>query len=158
MKFKMAEKSLFATLLRSPWWVSLAIAAVLALLAMSLLPPDYKVVGATSGFPFLVIAVIAAIDAVRLAPGGHDLVVTDFNMPGLSGLSVAEQLAEIAPGLPVIITSGYVTEELMERARGLGVRAVLLKEHSLERLARSVRESLAGAAADGDTPAGVSRA
>ena len=48
--------------------------------------------------------------------------------------------------------------ELMERARGLGVRAVLLKEHSLERLARSVRESLAGAAADGDTPAGVSRA
>jgi len=95
---------------------------------------------------------------VRLAPGGHDLVVTDFNMPGLSGLSVAEQLAEIAPGLPVIITSGYVTEELMERARGLGVRAVLLKEHSLERLARSVHESLAGAAADGDTPAGVSRA
>ncbi|HNW61771.1 MAG TPA: PAS domain S-box protein [Piscinibacter sp.] len=101
---------------------------------------------------------VAAIDEVRLAPGGHDLVVTDFNMPGLSGLSVAEQLAEIAPGLPVIITSGYVTEELMERARGLGVRAVLLKEHSLERLARSVRESLAGAAADGDTPAGVSRA
>ncbi|HPM66688.1 MAG TPA: restriction endonuclease [Piscinibacter sp.] len=66
MKFKMAEKSLFATLLRSPWWVSLAIAAVLALLAMSLLPPDYKVVGATSGFPFLVIAVIAAARQWRL--------------------------------------------------------------------------------------------
>ncbi len=54
----MAEKSLFATLLRSPWWVSLAIAAVLGLLAISLLPADYRVVGATSGFPFLVIAVI----------------------------------------------------------------------------------------------------
>ena len=66
MKFKMAEKSLFATLLRSPWWVSLAIAAVLGLLAMSLLPADYRVVGATSGFPFLVIAVIAAARQWRL--------------------------------------------------------------------------------------------
>jgi hypothetical protein len=26
MKFKMAENSLFATLLRSPWWVSLTLA------------------------------------------------------------------------------------------------------------------------------------
>jgi restriction system protein len=66
LKFKMAEKSLFATLLRSPWWVSLAIAAVLALLALSLLPADYRVVGATSGFPFLVIAVIAAARQWRL--------------------------------------------------------------------------------------------
>jgi PAS domain S-box-containing protein len=89
---------------------------------------------------------MAAIDAVRLAPQGHDLVVTDFNMPGLSGLSVAEQLAGIAPGLPVIITSGYVTEELLEKAREIGVRAVLLKEHSLERLAREVHELLAAAA------------
>ena len=65
---------------------------------------------------------IAAIDAVRLAPRGHDLVVTDFNMPGLSGLSVAEQIAAIAPGLPVVITSGYVTEELLDRA-GVSQRA-----------------------------------
>ena len=66
MKFKMAEKSLFATLLRSPWWVSLAIAVVLGLLAMALLPADYRVVGATSGFPFLVIAVVAAVRQWRL--------------------------------------------------------------------------------------------
>jgi len=66
LKFKMAEKSLFATLLRSPWWVSLMIAAVLGLLAMSLLPADYRVVGATSGFPFLVIAVIAAARQWRM--------------------------------------------------------------------------------------------
>jgi restriction system protein len=66
LKFKMAEKSLFATLLRSPWWVSLMIAAVLGLLAMSLLPADYRVVGATSGLPFLVIAVIAAARQWRM--------------------------------------------------------------------------------------------
>jgi signal transduction histidine kinase/ActR/RegA family two-component response regulator len=98
---------------------------------------------------------LAAIEAVRLAPRGHDLVVTDFNMPGLSGLVVAERIARLAPGLPVIITSGYVTEDLLEQARDLGVRAVLLKEHSLERLTRVVHELLAGATRDGDAAADV---
>jgi PAS domain S-box-containing protein len=87
---------------------------------------------------------LAAIEAVRDDPQGHDLVITDYNMPGLSGLAVAEQLASIAPQLPVVITSGYVTEELLGRAHTLGVRGVLLKEHSLERLTGMVRDALAG--------------
>ena len=40
MKFRMAPNSVFAVLLRSPWWVSLAIAAALALAAAALLPAD----------------------------------------------------------------------------------------------------------------------
>jgi CheY-like chemotaxis protein len=90
---------------------------------------------------------LAAIETVREDPRAHALVITDYNMPGLSGLAVAEQIAALAPGLPVLITSGYVTEELLEQARSLGVRGVLLKEHSLERLTALVREALAGQAA-----------
>ena len=60
MKFKMAEKSLFATLLRSPWWVSFLVMLAVALVAGALLPDPYKVVGMVSGLPFLVIGVIAA--------------------------------------------------------------------------------------------------
>jgi restriction system protein len=60
MKFKMAEKSLFATLLRSPWWVSFLVMLGVAVTAGALLPDPYKVVGMVSGFPFLVIGVIAA--------------------------------------------------------------------------------------------------
>ncbi len=57
----MAEKSLFAILLRSPWWISIAIALGLAMAAMALLPVAYRVVGAVSGLPFLVIGAIAAV-------------------------------------------------------------------------------------------------
>lgn len=60
MKFKMAEKSLFALLLRSPWWVSLLIVLVFALAARALLPAEYAAAGALGAFPFLVIAIIAA--------------------------------------------------------------------------------------------------
>jgi restriction system protein len=66
LKFQMAKNSLFATLLRSPWWVSIAIAAVLALLAMALLPADYRAAGVLSTLPFVVIGAIAARRQWRL--------------------------------------------------------------------------------------------
>ena len=56
----MARNSLFAVLLRSPWWISLAIAAALVLLSLVLLPVDWQVVGLSSALPFLVLAVMAA--------------------------------------------------------------------------------------------------
>lgn len=60
MKWKMSEKSLFALLLRSPWWISIAVFAGFALLARALLPPAYVWAGLFGGLPFLVIGVIAA--------------------------------------------------------------------------------------------------
>ena len=59
MKLKMAENSLFAVLLRSPWWVSMVLGAVIAVLALALLPQDYRVVGALSAAPFVVIGAMA---------------------------------------------------------------------------------------------------
>ena len=59
-KFKMAPNSLFAVLLRKPWWLSVGIGCVLGLIAAALLPDEFRVVGALSGFPFLVIAALAA--------------------------------------------------------------------------------------------------
>lgn len=66
MKLKMSDKSLFAVLLRSPWWISLLIAVLLGLVASALLPADYRVAGALSGFPFAVIAAMAAQRQWRL--------------------------------------------------------------------------------------------
>lgn len=60
MKFKMSEKSLFAILLRSPWWYSFLIAAILMLLARVFLPEGYRAVGMLSAFPFAIIGMMAA--------------------------------------------------------------------------------------------------
>jgi restriction system protein len=60
MKFKMSEKSLFATLLRAPWWVSFLVMFGVALVAGALLPEAYKVAGMLGAFPFFVIGVMAA--------------------------------------------------------------------------------------------------
>jgi restriction system protein len=66
MKFKMAPNSLFAVLLRSPWWISMVIAALLAAAAFALLPEQYRVLGAMGGFPFVVIGLVALWQQLRL--------------------------------------------------------------------------------------------
>jgi restriction system protein len=60
MKLKMSEKSLFAILLRSPWWWSFLIAAVMLLLARVFLPEAFRAVGMLSALPFGVLGVVAA--------------------------------------------------------------------------------------------------
>ena len=59
MNLKMAENSLFAILLRSSWWISVAIAAGIVVVAGSLLPVDYRIFGIFAALPFFVIAGIA---------------------------------------------------------------------------------------------------
>lgn len=68
MKLKMSENSLFAILLRKPWWISILIAAVVSLAASMLFPRAYAAYGVSAGFPFLVIGIIAAVRQWR-APG-----------------------------------------------------------------------------------------
>ena len=55
----MSEKSLFAVLLRSPWWISFALAVAVGIAGFMLLPDRFKVVGAVSGIPFFVISAMA---------------------------------------------------------------------------------------------------
>lgn len=65
MKLKMAENSLFAILLRKPWWISLLIAAVLALAMAAMMPKGLAAYGISAGLPFLVIAIIAFVRQLR---------------------------------------------------------------------------------------------
>ena len=66
MKFQMSQNSLFAILLRSPWWISVLIAVVIGAVFAALLPDGWRVIGALSGFPFLVVGVIAFVKQWRL--------------------------------------------------------------------------------------------
>ena len=60
MKFKMSPNSLFAVLLRSPWWVSFALMGLFSLAAVALLPRDYALAGVLGTFPFFAVGCIAA--------------------------------------------------------------------------------------------------
>ena len=59
MKFKMAPNSLFAVLLRNPWWISFLIVAVISVICAALLPKDMVVFGIMGTFPFMVTGFVA---------------------------------------------------------------------------------------------------
>jgi two-component system cell cycle sensor histidine kinase/response regulator CckA len=80
-----------------------------------------------------------ALQAVRADPGRFDLVVTDYNLPGMSGLDVAREMSRIRPDLPVVVASGYITDELRGKAPEAGVRQLVYKPNSAEELCETVR-------------------
>jgi len=59
MRLQPAPNSLFAILLRSPWWYSGVVALLLGAAMAAVMPDGWRVVGALTGTPFLVIAAIA---------------------------------------------------------------------------------------------------
>ncbi len=86
-----------------------------------------------------------ALALLRQDPQAVDIVVTDFNMPGESGLHVAREVARLRPGLPVVLSSGFIDEATQAEAHASGVRALLRKEHTLEELPALLRRLLAPA-------------
>ncbi len=75
-----------------------------------------------------------AIDAVRADPFLFDLAVTDYNMPGMSGLDVARAIRAIRADLPVAVASGFIDEALRAQAEEAGVRELIFKASAAEDL------------------------
>ncbi len=57
----------------------------------------------------------------------YDVVFTDIKMPGMDGLEVAERIKARCPWTPVVVITGYGTEENEARAHVLGVNGFVRK-------------------------------
>ena len=83
----------------------------------------------------------AATGLALLARQRYDLVITDLAMPHMSGWEVVELVRHRAPGTPVLIISGFATQEDVGRAQRMGIR-VLHKPFSLADLRRATEEAI----------------
>jgi len=57
----------------------------------------------------------------------YDVVFTDIKMPGMDGIEVAERIKAKCPWTPVVVITGYGTEENEARASVLGVNGFVRK-------------------------------
>ncbi len=83
-----------------------------------------------------------ALAAFRLQPDAFDAVVTDYNMPGLSGMDVALTVMALRPAMLVALASGYLRPDEAEHARVLGIRATIPKPYTLDELGLAVQRLL----------------
>lgn len=73
-----------------------------------------------------------------------DLVMTDIEMPGSTGLDLAEWARRSTPETAVVILTTFARPGYLRRALEAGVRGYLLKETPAEQLADSIRRIHAG--------------
>jgi DNA-binding NtrC family response regulator len=57
----------------------------------------------------------------------YDVVFTDIKMPGMDGLQVAERIRERCPWTPVVVITGYGSEENEAKAKVLGTKGFVRK-------------------------------
>jgi CheY-like chemotaxis protein len=67
-----------------------------------------------------------------------DIVITDINMPGMSGLDLAKRIKDINRDTPVIITTAYNETSYLVEAINIGVNQFLFKPVSREKLYEAI--------------------
>jgi two-component system cell cycle sensor histidine kinase/response regulator CckA len=82
--------------------------------------------------------------ALQANPKAFDILVTDYNMPGYSGIDLLRQVKLIRPDLPVALASGYVTPELEQNALREGASALIYKPNDVNEFCETVQRLIAG--------------
>ncbi len=84
-----------------------------------------------------------AFEAFCVDPSEFELVLIDYNMPGMSGIEMARKLRSIRGDVPIAITSGYIDSDLRSQATAVGVQDIISKPCEIADLRAIVSRLLA---------------
>ena len=85
---------------------------------------------------------LEALEAFRANPYAFDLVISDMTMPYLTGDRLTREIKNIRSDIPVIVCTGFSERIDEEKAREMGIRAVLMKPLVRVEFAKMVRKAL----------------
>lgn len=80
----------------------------------------------------------AALNAFR-EEGPFDVVILDYQMPGMDGLAGLQKMVSLAGDLPVAIITGNATRNLMNQSLDAGAAGIISKSLPMRSLANSIR-------------------
>lgn len=123
---------------------------VLVLNKRLLMDAGFDVVTAQSGFECL--------DLFRKRPRHFDLILLDLTMPFMDGEETFGRLRNIRPDVVVLLSTGFIAQERLDRMLGAGMAGFLRKPHRSDELVANIRAVLesvklsrAGCAAGGSS-------
>ncbi len=59
-----------------------------------------------------------------------NIVILDFQMPGINGIETARRMSEIAPAVPIVLFTQHASPSLEQHAREVGIRSVVSKTNA----------------------------
>ncbi len=88
------------------------------------------------------------IEAIKVLKEGDNfmnvpLIITDIRMPEMNGIEYIDYLKRQAPGIQIIVITGYPDPEIAARLKQIGVRGYLVKPFDLPKLIHLVNELIA---------------
>jgi CheY-like chemotaxis protein len=95
---------------------------------------DFAVVTAQSGFECL--------DLFRKRPHHFDLILLDLSMPSMDGEETFGRLRSINPDVVVLLSTGFIAEERLDRMLSAGMAGFLRKPHGPDELVANIRAVL----------------
>ncbi len=107
----------------------------------------FGVTTAESGF--------AAIDLFRRAPFGFDLVLLDLTMPFMDGEETLSRLREIRNDIQVVLCTGFIQQERLDRLRTIWLCGFLRKPIGADELVTFVNSTLASLRYSFGNPSGT---
>ena len=78
----------------------------------------------------------------RIKQERYDLMILDYRLPGISGLTVLEKTHQIRPNLRTIMISAFGDDSTRTKAQKLGAYAFLDKPFNIDGLVKVVKKTL----------------
>jgi len=94
----------------------------------------YEVVGMTNS--------LEALELFRAQPERFNLVITDITMPDMTGIELTRELLRIRPDIPIIGCTGFSETITSEKAKSIGMEALIMKPIIRRRIAEAIRRAL----------------
>lgn len=91
---------------------------------------------------FVSVAHSGEVALSRIKREHFDLMILDYKLSGISGLTVLERLREIKPLMKVIMMSAFSNEAVKRKARELRAYTFLDKPFSIKKVAAVVKKAL----------------
>ena len=110
-------------------------AMALTLVKRILTDAGFEVATAQSGFE--------CIDLIRQRPHSFNLVLLDLTMPFMGGEETFHRLKELRPDLPVVLCTGFIQQEKLNRLMSAGLAGFLRKPIAPDEIVSHVRATLA---------------
>ena len=89
-------------------------------------------------------------------PGKYDIVITDYNMPEMTGDKLVKKLFSLRPQIPVIMCTGFSEKFSESLARELGIVEYVTKPVLMQEFAHTIRKVLDGPPDESCTVSGQS--
>ncbi|MDA9764638.1 response regulator [Opitutales bacterium] len=83
-----------------------------------------------------------AWDMMRTDPSAFDVIISDYNMPEMTGIDLASNVLKDRPNMPFIISTGFASGFTEKQAEDLGISCILQKPYVIQQLKDAIVEAV----------------